>query len=101
MPHKLLVQKFKNKQLGTLGDFGTLSFHETKNVISGEGGALLINKSKFIKRAEIIRDKGTNRSLFLNGMVNKYSWHDQGSSFLPRNLFHLSYLHKLKIQKKF
>ena len=69
--------------LGAIGDLGTLSFHETKNIISGEGGALLINKPKLAERAEIIREKGTNRSQFSCGRVDKYTWVDIGSSYLP------------------
>jgi dTDP-4-amino-4,6-dideoxygalactose transaminase len=78
--------KYNNKELGTLGDFGALSFHETKNIISGEGGALLINNAKFIERAEIIWQKGTDRTRFFRGEVDKYSWKDIGSSFLPGEL---------------
>jgi len=74
--------KYKDKYLGTIGDLGIYSFHETKNVNCGEGGALLINNSQFIKRAEIIREKGTNRSQFFRGEVDKYTWHDVGSSYL-------------------
>jgi dTDP-4-amino-4,6-dideoxygalactose transaminase len=74
--------KYKDKYLGTIGDLGIYSFHETKNANCGEGGALLINNSKFIKRAEIIREKGTNRSQFFRGEVDKYTWHDIGSSYL-------------------
>lgn len=74
------------KCLGTLGDLGVLSFHETNNVICGEGGALLINNERFIEKAEIIREKGTNRSKFFRGEVDKYSWVDIGSSFLPSDL---------------
>lgn len=77
---------YKGKELGTLGDFGALSFHETKNIISGEGGALLVNNPKFTKRAEIIWQKGTDRSRFLRGEVDKYTWKDIGSSFLPGEL---------------
>ena len=69
--------------LGSIGHLGCLSFHETKNIISGEGGALLINEEKFIDRAEIIREKGTDRSQFFRGEVGKYTWKDIGSSFLP------------------
>lgn len=72
--------------LGTIGDMGCLSFHETKNVISGEGGALLINNPELIERAEIIWQKGTNRKAFLRGQVDKYTWVDIGSSFLPSEL---------------
>lgn len=78
--------KFKNLPLGSLGDLGAFSFHETKNVMSGEGGALLINNSSFHKMAEIIREKGTNRSEFLRGSVDKYTWRNLGSSFLPSEI---------------
>lgn len=74
---------FRGKQLGTFGDFGCFSFHETKNISCGEGGMLLINNRQYMERAEIIREKGTNRSLFLRGMVDKYTWVDIGSSYLP------------------
>ena len=93
--HKLLViedaaqgvmSTYKGKHLGTIGHLGTYSFHETKNLISGEGGALLINDSRFIDRAEIIREKGTNRSLFFRGQVDKYTWVDIGSSYLPSEI---------------
>ncbi len=74
---------YKGRHLGTIGDLGCLSFHETKNIISGEGGALLINRPELVERAEIIREKGTNRSKFIRGEVDKYTWTDVGSSFLP------------------
>ncbi len=74
---------YKGKALGSLGHLGAYSFHETKNIISGEGGALLINDPQFIRRAEIIWEKGTNRAEFFRGEVNKYGWVDIGSSFLP------------------
>lgn len=77
---------YKGKELGSIGDFGALSFHETKNIISGEGGALLINNAKFVSRAEVIWQKGTDRSRFLRGEVDKYTWRDIGSSFLPSEL---------------
>jgi dTDP-4-amino-4,6-dideoxygalactose transaminase len=77
---------YKGKPLGGIGTFGTFSFHETKNIISGEGGMLAINDSKYIKRAEIIREKGTNRSSFFRGEVDKYGWVDIGSSFLPSDI---------------
>lgn len=77
---------YKGKPLGSIGTFGTFSFHETKNVISGEGGLLTINDEKYIKRAEIIREKGTNRSSFFRGEVDKYGWVDIGSSFLPSDI---------------
>jgi dTDP-4-amino-4,6-dideoxygalactose transaminase len=77
---------YKGRELGTMGDFGALSFHETKNIISGEGGALLVNNPKYVKQAEIVWQKGTDRSRFLRGEVDKYSWWDVGSSFLPGEL---------------
>lgn len=77
---------YKGKPLGTIGDIGCFSFHETKNVISGEGGAIVINNEKFIDRAEIIREKGTNRSRFFRGQVDKYTWVDIGSSYLPSDI---------------
>lgn len=78
-----ILSTYKGKPLGSLGQLSALSFHETKNIISGEGGALLINDPKYIQRAEIIREKGTNRSLFFRGAVDKYTWVDIGSSYLP------------------
>ncbi len=77
------LSKYKGKYLGSIGDMGAISFHETKNVISGEGGSLLVNDEKLIDRAEIIREKGTNRSKFFRGQVDKYTWVDLGSSYLP------------------
>lgn len=77
---------FSGRQLGTIGTFGAFSFHETKNIISGEGGLLLINDEKYMARAEIIREKGTNRSSFFRGEVDKYGWVDVGSSFLPSDI---------------
>jgi dTDP-4-amino-4,6-dideoxygalactose transaminase len=77
---------YKGRMLGSLGDFGCLSFHETKNIISGEGGALLVNTPSFVQRAEILREKGTNRAQFFRGQVDKYTWVDVGSSFLPSEL---------------
>jgi dTDP-4-amino-4,6-dideoxygalactose transaminase len=74
------------KPLGTLGDLGCVSFHETKNVVSGEGGALFVNRASLIERAEIIREKGTNRSRFFRGQVDKYTWVDVGSSYLPSDI---------------
>ncbi|MBK8397942.1 MAG: dTDP-4-amino-4,6-dideoxygalactose transaminase [Leptospiraceae bacterium] len=74
---------YRNKALGSIGHLGTFSFHETKNITSGEGGALLINDDSFSERAEIIREKGTNRSKFIRGHVDKYTWVDIGSSYLP------------------
>jgi len=78
--------KYKEKFLGTIGDIGTYSFHETKNYICGEGGAIVMNNQKFVERAEIIREKGTNRSKFFRGEVDKYTWVDMGSSFLPSDI---------------
>lgn len=77
---------YKGRPLGSIGTFGTFSFHETKNIISGEGGLLVINDEKYIHRAEIIREKGTNRSSFFRGEVAKYGWVDIGSSFLPSDI---------------
>lgn len=97
--------KYKGKYLGTIGDFGCYSFHETKNYVCGEGGALLINcdDPKIFERAEIIREKGTNRSKFHRGEVDKYTWVDIGSSYLPSDLlaaFLYAQLEQLdKIQK--
>ena len=71
------------KALGGIGHFAAFSFHETKNIIAGEGGMLAINDARFFERAEVIREKGTNRSAFFRGEVNKYGWVDTGSSFLP------------------
>ena len=93
--HKLLViedtaqgimSTYKGRQLGSIGHFGACSFHETKNIISGEGGALLINDDKYFERAEVIREKGTNRSKFFRGQVDKYTWVDIGSSYLPSDI---------------
>jgi dTDP-4-amino-4,6-dideoxygalactose transaminase len=78
-----ILSKYSDKTLGSIGDLGCLSFHETKNIISGEGGALLINNANLSKRAEIIREKGTNRKEFFDKKVDKYSWIDIGSSYLP------------------
>ena len=78
-----LMATYKGRPLGSIGHLSALSFHETKNVISGEGGALLVNDPKFADRAEIIREKGTNRSQFFRGQVDKYTWVDVGSSYLP------------------
>src|SRR3982751_450656 len=77
-----LCGKYKDKSLGTFGPFASQSFHETKNITCGEGGALLINDPRYIDRAEILREKGTNRSSFCRGTVDKYSWMDIGSSYL-------------------
>ncbi len=82
-----MMSRYKGRPLGTIGHLGTYSFHETKNYTSGgEGGLLIINDGRFAERAEIIREKGTNRSQFFRGMVDKYSWVDIGSSYLPSEL---------------
>lgn len=81
-----VMSTYKGRPLGSIGDIGTYSFHETKNIISGEGGALLINNSTFSERSEIIREKGTNRSKFFRGKIDKYSWVDIGSSYLPSDI---------------
>jgi dTDP-4-amino-4,6-dideoxygalactose transaminase len=94
------MSKYKGKFLGTIGDLAGFSFHETKNIISGEGGALLINNPKFIDRAEIIREKGTNRSKFFRGEVDKYTWVDMGSSYLPGELIAAFLYAQLERSKK-
>lgn len=81
-----VMASYKGRALGSLGDLGTYSFHETKNVVSGEGGALLVNAPDLVHRAECIREKGTDRSRFFRGEVDKYTWQDLGSSFLPGEL---------------
>lgn len=78
-----IMSTYKGRPLGSIGHMAALSFHETKNIISGEGGALLVNDPRFAERAEIIREKGTNRSQFFRGQVDKYTWVDIGSSYLP------------------
>ena len=99
--------KYKNRFLGTLGDFGTYSFHETKNYICGEGGALVINNIAFSDRAEILREKGTNRSQFFRGQVDKYTWVDIGSSYVPSDLLaaflygQLEHMDDINQQRKF
>ena len=81
-----VMSTYKGRKLGTIGDIGCYSFHETKNYSMGEGGAILINIDSLVERAEIIREKGTNRSCFLRGQVDKYTWVDIGSSYLPSEL---------------
>ncbi len=78
-----IMSTYRGRPLGTIGDLGALSFHETKNIIAGEGGALLCRDDTLAERAEIVREKGTNRSKFFRGQVDKYTWVDVGSSFLP------------------
>jgi dTDP-4-amino-4,6-dideoxygalactose transaminase len=77
-----IMSTYKGRPLGSIGHLGMYSFHETKNIIAGEGGALLVNDERFSERAEIIREKGTNRSQFFRGQVDKYTWVDVGSSYL-------------------
>lgn len=95
---------YKGKHLGTIGDIGCFSFHETKNIMSGEGGAFVTNDVKLAERAEVIREKGTNRSKFFRGQVDKYTWVDVGSSYLPSDII-AAYLDSMldisnKIQNK-
>jgi dTDP-4-amino-4,6-dideoxygalactose transaminase len=81
-----VMASYKGRALGSIGDLGAYSFHETKNIISGEGGSLLVNDPQLVSRAEIIREKGTDRSRFFRGEVDKYTWQEVGSSFLPGEL---------------
>ena len=81
-----VMSLYKGRPLGTIGDFGCYSFHETKNYSMGEGGALIINNPKYNERAEILREKGTNRSKFFRGQVDKYTWVDFGDSYLPSEI---------------
>lgn len=81
-----IMSSYKGKPLGTIGDFGCYSFHETKNYSMGEGGALVVNNPEYNEKAEILREKGTNRAKFFRGQVDKYTWVDYGSSYLPSDL---------------
>ncbi|MCR5532176.1 MAG: dTDP-4-amino-4,6-dideoxygalactose transaminase [Lachnospiraceae bacterium] len=81
-----VMSSYKGKALGTIGDFGCYSFHETKNYSMGEGGAIVINREEYIEKAEVLREKGTNRSKFYRGQVDKYTWVDFGDSFLPSEI---------------
>lgn len=81
-----VMSTYKGQPLGTIGDFGCYSFHETKNYSMGEGGAILVNDPAYVERAEIIREKGTNRARFFRGQVDKYTWVDYGSSYLPSDM---------------
>ena len=81
-----VMAKYKGRYLGTIGDFGCYSFHETKNYSMGEGGAIVINNLKYNERAEILREKGTNRAKFFRGQVDKYTWVDFGDSYLPSDI---------------
>jgi dTDP-4-amino-4,6-dideoxygalactose transaminase len=91
---------YNSKPVGSMGDISCFSFHETKNIHSGEGGAILINNKDFIERAEIIREKGTNRSRFVRGQVDKYTWMDLGSSYLPSELNASILLAQLEIESE-
>ena len=95
-----LFARYKGKLLGTFGCLATQSFHETKNIICGEGGALLINDARYVERAEIIREKGTNRSRFYRGQVDKYTWVDIGSSYLPSEILAAFLLAQLERHKQ-
>ncbi len=81
-----IMSTYKGKALGTIGDFGAFSFHETKNYSMGEGGALLIRDTRYVEEAEILREKGTNRSKFFRGQIDKYTWVNYGSSYLPSDM---------------
>lgn len=94
-----LFGRYRGKPLGTFGSLATQSFHETKNFSCGEGGALLINEPLFIERAEIIREKGTNRKQFFRGQVDKYTWVDQGSSYLPSDILAAILFAQFEIRK--
>jgi dTDP-4-amino-4,6-dideoxygalactose transaminase len=95
-----VMSRYKGRHLGTIGDIGCYSFHETKNYSMGEGGAILVNNEAMIERAEIIREKGTNRALFLRGQIDKYSWVDIGSSYLPADMSAAMLYAQLKIADK-
>lgn len=95
-----VMSTYKGKALGTMGDIGCYSFHETKNYSMGEGGATLINNDEMLDRAEIVREKGTNRSLFLRGQVDKYTWVDIGSSYLPSEMSAAMLYGQLKIAEE-
>lgn len=95
-----MMATYKGRYLGTIGDFGTYSFHETKNYTMGEGGLILINQAQYIKRAEIIREKGTNRTQYFRGEIDKYSWVDEGSSYLPSEMNAAYLLPQLEIAEE-
>jgi dTDP-4-amino-4,6-dideoxygalactose transaminase len=88
--------KYKNRYLGTIGNLGAYSFHESKNLNCGEGGAIILNDNKYFERAEIIREKGTNRSKFIKGEIDKYTWVDVGSSYLMSEILAASLYAQLK-----
>lgn len=94
-----LFGRFRGRKLGSFGAFSTLSFHETKNITCGEGGALIINQPEYVERAEIIREKGTNRSQFFRGQVDKYGWVDVGSSYLPSEVLAAFLVAQLEAQE--
>lgn len=94
------LSRYKDRPLGSIGHLGCLSFHETKNIISGEGGALLVNDERFMDRAEIVWEKGTDRSQFLRGDVDKYSWQDIGSSYMPSDMIAAFLLAQLEEAEK-
>nr|WP_315023590.1 dTDP-4-amino-4,6-dideoxygalactose transaminase [uncultured Aminipila sp.] len=95
-----VMSKYKGKYLGTMGDFGCYSFHETKNYSMGEGGAVCVNQSMFEEKAEIIREKGTNRSAFIRGEIDKYTWISQGSSYLPSDINAAMLLAQLEVAEQ-
>lgn len=95
-----LFGQYRGRPLGTLGQLSTLSFHETKNISCGEGGALVLNDPEMIERAEIIREKGTNRSRFFRGQVDKYTWVDVGSSYLPSDALAALLLAQLEMREQ-
>lgn len=95
-----MMSTYKGRPLGTIGDFGTYSFHETKNYTMGEGGLILVNRKEYVHRSEILREKGTNRSQFFRGEVDKYSWIDMGSSYLPSELNAAYLLPQLEMAEK-
>jgi dTDP-4-amino-4,6-dideoxygalactose transaminase len=95
-----LMGKYRGRHLGTFGSLATLSFHETKNFTCGEGGALLINDPSYVERAEVLREKGTNRNRFFRGEVDKYTWVDLGSSFLPSDALAALLLAQLEMREQ-
>ena len=95
-----LFGEYYGKKLGTIGDISTFSFHETKNISCGEGGAIVLNKSNLFERAKIIREKGTNRSKFVQGKINKYTWVDKGSSYILSDILSAVLFYQLKNSKK-
>jgi dTDP-4-amino-4,6-dideoxygalactose transaminase len=94
------MSSYKGRALGSIGDFGCFSFHETKNYSMGEGGAVLVNDPEYVELAEIVREKGTDRSRFLRGQVDKYSWVEKGSSYLPSEMNAAFLLPQLEIAEE-